>query len=303
MDNVCGIVVTYRVDALRVPSLAALLAQVRCLYIVDNGSDAGAIEALKQLAAEHAGFIDLTLNPTNTGIAAAQNQGIRKALAGECEWVLLLDDDSTPDARMVESMVSAWRQQQDANMGMVVPRLEEQNVEVACTYLTSWHGVGFKLQRLEAGTTLPNVTLAIASGSLIRADMLRKIGLMAERFFIDGVDHEFCLRARANGYGILAVGDAALYHRQGRKRQHELLGKRIVTQNYDPVRRYYAFRNRVFLLKSYGRQFPFLFLYVWATCGWDMVRIVCFEERAISKIKACLRGLWHGITFAAPKAN
>jgi len=47
--------------------------------------------------------------------------------------------------------------------------------------------------------------MLIASGCLIPADVLRDVGLMDDALFIDHVDTDWCMRARARGYRLLGV--------------------------------------------------------------------------------------------------
>lgn len=300
--RVAAIVVTYHCGKHIAQALAALLTQVQNVYIIDNHSGPEAIGILKHCAAQYPDRIRLTLNDDNLGIAAAQNQGIRQALADGCEWVLLMDDDSVPAPGMVGKMLAAWQQHGDARVGIVAPLFKEQNVEAPARYLVPrWGGLGFTRQILKEGETLHDVAMVIASGSLIRAEIFSETGLMAEGFFIDGVDHEFCLRARQRGYGILVTGNAVLHHRQGDKRRRHVLGLPVVTANYSAARRYYIFRNRLFLLRRYARQFPFLLPYVIATSAWDVVRILAAEPDKAGRLKAALRGLAHGLLRAVPR--
>lgn len=66
----------------------------------------------------------------------------------------------------------------------------------------------------ESGKTEPvkrfdlrQVDLAISSGSLFVLENLKKMGWHNERYFVDGVDYEFCLRARHAGLGIVKCID------------------------------------------------------------------------------------------------
>ncbi len=281
----------------------ALLEQVQHIYIIDNGSEAHVRDNLRKFTEKNPENTNLTFNNSNLGIAAAQNQGIRQALAQGFDWILLQDDDSLPEANMVRTMLCAWEQKNDLHIGILAPNLHEQNVSVPGRYLTPWHRLGFKRKIIGSGECLLNAVMVIASGSLIRADVFRSAGLMTEGYFIDYVDHEFCLRARIHGYHIMVVGNAVLRHHQGNKRRQSLFGIAITTQNYSPLRYQYIFRNRLFFLRCYGRAFPFLLVHETMAYGWDMLRIMGCESNKMAKLRAAFRGLSDGLTQPIPQAT
>jgi rhamnosyltransferase len=47
-----------------------------------------------------------------------------------------------------------------------------------------------------------NPKLVISSGSIFSMDILKKVGFHDHSYFVDGVDYEFCLRLKKNGYRI-----------------------------------------------------------------------------------------------------
>ncbi len=294
--RICAIVVTYNPDSPLADLFAALAAQVERIYVVDNSTRPAIHRTLEQLAAQHRSLY-LIINAENAGLARAQNQGIRQAMKDGFSWVLLMDDDSLPEAHMVERMLATHAAQRDPRIGILAPRIVERNVATPARYLVRAGRLGFRRHLLLPGQQITEAMEVIASGSLIRTNLFTEIGLMAENFFIDGVDHEFCLRARARGYRILVCGDAVLQHSQGNKRLHFGI---IVTQNHSPLRRYYIFRNRIFVLRLYGTHFPFLLLHEPLACGWDMLRIVFLETDKAAKLKSAIRGVKDGLAQPVP---
>jgi hypothetical protein len=51
--------------------------------------------------------------------------------------------------------------------------------------------------------------LLISSGSLFNLNILKKINWNNVKYFVDGVDYEFCLRANKMGYLLQRIGSAA----------------------------------------------------------------------------------------------
>lgn len=297
--SIAAVVVTYQCDAGIAAALERLLGEVQQIYVVDNGSDAPAITAMQVLATQYPSRIIVILNPDNVGIAAAQNQGIKQALATGLEWVLFMDQDSTPAPGMIGRMLAAWREENNPRLGIIAPLLVEQNAPIPARYLTQW---GIR-KALKPGDHFLGAVRVIASGSLVRCELFRAIGLMEEAFFIDYVDHEFCLRARRQGYRILIAGDALLYHRQGHKQRHHVLGLTVTASHYPASRYYTIVRNRLWVLRRYGSDFLWLWPHELAAFGWDIGRMLLFETNKGDKLAAIWRGMCEGLGQTIPNSS
>src|SRR5659263_368215 len=120
--TVVAVVVTYGPD-LEATSrlLQALAAQVAHVIVVDNGSPAESVSALRGVLAASGG--DLVALMENTGIASAQNVGIARARSAGASHVLLSDQDSVPAPDMVAQLLHAIGRAVDAGhrVGAVGP--------------------------------------------------------------------------------------------------------------------------------------------------------------------------------------
>ena len=81
--------------------------------------------------------------------------------------------------------------------------------------------------------------LAIASGLMVRRELVESIGLPRTDFFMDFFDFEYCLRARSHGYGIAVVSSVRLAHEVGDAREVRLPGYFALWPNHAPWREYY----------------------------------------------------------------
>lgn len=246
--SVSAIVVTLDPHA---ETLAALLRavapQVSSIVIVDNGTTESTISSLAQ--ANASGKHTLIENRRNLGLARAQNQGIAYALDSASDYVLLLDHDSVPANDMVGRLVAALESQEASG---------EKLAAAGPVFVDTRSGSESKFVRLgisgrvqvpcrDAGPERLQVDLLISSGMLIRASALRDIGMMDESLFIDHVDTEWCLRARARSYGLLGVCNAKMTHRLGDKPAPSILGRRFFVRS--PVRHYFFLRNSLLLYR------------------------------------------------------
>jgi rhamnosyltransferase len=91
-----------------------------------------------------------------------------------------------------------------------------------------------------------NATFVIASGCLIRTEVLKEVGLMNGQLFIDYIDVEWSLRAKHFGFNVFITSRAKMAHTIGDNRVN-ILGRTISIHN--PLRRYYLIRNSFYLLR------------------------------------------------------
>ena len=242
-SKVFAVVVSFNSDIQHLhEQLKRLMEQVEHIVWVDNCSSVFLGDVFGEAMPEKIHPIWLE---QNFGIAVAQNIGIKWAMEHGASHILLMDDDSLPDLNMVENLFNA-----------LITNPEAAAVG-AFHFDPRREGEGMPFHRFEKGkfhkltcfhqNKLLEVDDVIASGCLIPVEILKKIGLMREDFFIDWVDTEWCWRARANGYKIYGVCSALLEHSLGDK-VVKILGREIPV--HAPWRHYYQSRNLVLTLKS-----------------------------------------------------
>jgi rhamnosyltransferase len=261
--DVCAVVVTYNPepDCLRA-LLPALMAQVGRVIVVDNGSSADVGQLMPEEPGDH---VELVRNDRNRGVAAAQNEGAARAMAwSACRYVLFTDQDSLPAPNMVrrlrDALLKADRSatlQDPAQVAAAGPQsIDIRTGEASVLIVEQWGRPGRWLppprssgaSTHEAGSY--DVSFLIASGSMVPVPVLRTIRGMRSNYFIDHVDTEWCLRARAAGYRLLVVPEARLHHRLGDsvKRLAPFSGRRVFY--HAPLRDYYMFRNTLLMLRD-----------------------------------------------------
>lgn len=253
-SGVVAVVVTYEPepDAVRA-LLDALAPQVDHVVVVDNGS-APTLRAALEVATQGHGATLLALGE-NLGVAAAQNAGIANARARGAAFVLLSDQDSLPAPDMVDRLLDGFARaaagsggadRRPAAVGPVTT--DERNPGAALLF--SDHRWGPRRASLPADPAqLVDVTFLIASGCLVATSALDEVGAMNEAWFIDHIDLEWGLRARAAGFGLYGVPDAHLGHSLGDRTQR-IPGRRRDVHIHSPRRNYYMARNTVLLIRS-----------------------------------------------------
>jgi rhamnosyltransferase len=249
---VAAVVVAYRPDLNALcRNLTSLAPQVdRRIIIVNGGLDAPAGVLLRAvLGADDV----LEISAVNQGLAAAQNQGIRLAVAAGAGAVLLLDQDSAPTPGMVAALAAALARLQRSGL-----RPAAVGPSHAAPGRDGGHWPGFVrirpwgMARIKA--TRPEQPVAcdflIASGSLIPVPVIAAVGLMRAELFIDHVDTEWCLRAQAAGYQCYGLEAARLDHQLGERRLRLWAGRWRQIALHRPERYYFMLRNSLWLYRE-----------------------------------------------------
>ncbi|GAC13349.1 glycosyltransferase family 2 protein [Aliiglaciecola lipolytica] len=258
--------------------LEAVFQQVDVLSIVDNSPSPTEL-SLDKANLHYHHF------PNNIGIAAAHNIGLQDLRSSGCDYGMLLDQDSTIDDDFAFRLSSL----------LVASKVEKRPLvaigpRIICSF--SEKTVKPRVQReVLVYDDIVCVTQIISSGMMIDLSKLDVIGYKDETLFIDGVDHEWCWRAKKQHLMVAIADKVEMIHRLGDSRS-KFAG--ITYKVGSPVRLYYQFRN-VLLLSRRG-YVP----WYWKTRNLCVLPIRFFangllQDRKLERIKFMLCGLWDGL--------
>ncbi len=279
-NNVCAVIVTFHPSARMLENIPNVLAQVQGLVVVDNGSHVENLNRIRIKA--RLDRFQLIENGENLGIAEALNQGVLWAKTEGYQWVVLFDQDSRITEHFVDSMLNAWREHPQ----------RERVVTVLPRYIDALNGFEVFCHRAKDGGPFVSMT----SGSLLPIWIFDRIGWFPSEYFIDCVDFEYSLRARAAGYLIASSKDAILFHSPGKPTTLQLFGITLLrTSNHSAERRYYMIRNRVAMARRHFRTFPVWTIKNLMLVGMDVVKMLIGERSRRAKLAAMLNGLIDGI--------
>lgn len=288
--DVCAIIVSYNPTLALLDNIAALAPQVAEIIVIDNGSREPSAEVLRQIGGRS--DCHLIFNGDNLGIAAALNIGIRQAVASGYSWVATFDQDSQACNGFVAEQLRAWRScPYRDQVALIAPRYHDPGTGIVSSYSK---GNGEKL--------FSEITHAMTSGNLVRSEVFARVGLFDELFFMDCVDHEFCLRLHRYGYRLIEAHKALLQHALGSMTLRSLFGRNCKIYNHSPLRRYYNARNRVVVYMRYAYYFPRWIVADLGNFCREIAGIILFEENAPAKLGAILKGVAHGLTGKMGKA-
>ena len=288
-----AVIVTHHPDASVGAVISRALEEADQVVIVDNGSADATLAPVA--AATAGGRVLLVRNAANLGVAAAQNQGIARAVAAGAAWVLLLDQDSLPEPGMVAALLAAATAGGGAPVGLAVPVPVNPGQVQPTPFVTSPDGRQRRVV-VPVEPVLRHLLFGMASGSLIPVDVLARVGGMRDDFFIDYVDIEFGLRLRRAGYDVVCARDARLSHRLGAYAERRLLGRVVRVTHHSAERRYTLYRNRIRTMRLHGRAMPAFLRGELPSMAFDVVRLLLFETNRPAKLWASLSGAVAGLT-------
>lgn len=278
-ERVSAIVVTFHPSTEHLQNLALIRAQVDELIVVDNGSTGQELRQIRLSTSKH-GFT-LIENGENLGIATALNRGVREAQQRDCRWVALFDQDSAVTEGFIAAMLADFQTySRDRRIMQIVPRYRDPET-----------GIERPVSEFEDG----GVFLTITSGSLFAMEAFEQCGLFQENLFIYCVDDDYSLRIRKKGFFIGLSSNAVLLHQSGHPKSRKLFGKTLTTKNYRPEVRYYYARNKVWILRQYGKRFPRLIVPTLREFVTTPIKIALMEDASWEKIKLFAHGLFDGV--------
>lgn len=284
-----AVIVTFQPDLRALDDeLTALRPQVGILIVVDNGSRN--LPALQQLLMRYEAHLESL--QVNTGIAHAQNVGIAVAKRLGASGVLLMDQDSVPAADMVVNLQKAMQRlnTQGHRVAAVGPRyIDDRYEEMPCFNRVN----GIKMARLgcDSESEVVEADYLIASGSLIPLAVIDRVGAMADDLFIDYIDTEWGLRAKAAGFACFGVCAARLGHSLG-ENPVRFLGRYISV--HSPIRNYYFVRNALLIYRK-----PYV-CWNWVIADLANVLKLLLKSCVVGpqrcqRLRYIIIGCWHGL--------
>ena len=255
------VVILFNPDVEHVNALInAFLAPEWNIVLVDNS-----FERTQYSASSNVTYIHCS---SNVGIAQAQNIGLKRLFDNDVEHAFLLDQDSLFSPDIAHELLRQFLQlEKEHSIAAIGPSIYCQFSECV--------DKGVLQKGKQVSNTLKEVKQIIASGMLISRYAFNKVGGKESTLFIDGVDHEWCWRARAKGMVIYQSLSACMPHRQGDDRV-KVCG--VTFKQGAPVRLYYQFRNVLILAR---RRYVPLYWKVRHVCAIPLRYIVnryCFTQ-------------------------
>ncbi len=156
-------------------------------------------------------------DPANGGLAPAYNFALGRAESEEREWLLLLDQDTSPTRDFILELVQAAKTlQARTDVAAIVPKLLVNGIvhspaipfiaQMRRQFLAPKQPIGD-----EVVGVLDQFMCAYNSGSALRVSAVRAVGGFPREFWLDFLDHAVFHALSLNGYRVYVM-QATLTH-------------------------------------------------------------------------------------------
>lgn len=268
-EMVCAVVVTHRRPGELATSLKAVTGQSRMidhLIVVDNDDD----EAVRDLVAAQPVPSTYLGSRRNLGGAGGFALGMLHALTLGADWVWLADDDGRPrDSEVLTTLLACAARHHLAEVSPMVCAMDRPD-ELAFPLR---RGLVWRRQVAELRTEdsrdndlLPGIA-SLFNGALFRAETIEAVGVPDLRLFVRGDEVDVHRRLVRSGLPFGTCLETVYLHPYGSDEFKPILAGRMHTQYPDdPVKRFFTYRNRGYLLSQPGLRK--LLPQEWVRFGW-----------------------------------
>ena len=230
------------------------------IYIVDNDSSDGSEAELRSREAA----LTVIQSGANRGWAGGNNVGIRAALAGGCEHVLLLNNDATVRPDAIAALLDAAQALPDAAcLGSLIVRMGDPAwVEFGGSFVEASTGLPAQISGRAAELNLPREPQRMVAvkgcSMMLTATGLARVGLLDEDYFLNFDETDWCYRAARVGLASYLVPLSIVEHK----------GAVSFGGTQGPLYRYFITRNRlVFARRHLGRRARW---HAWKSAFWEL---------------------------------
>lgn len=285
--RVVAVVVTFD----RLPLLQRLVARLREVsdlaevLVVDNASTDG---TGGWLAAQH-DVLARTL-PENRGGAGGFHDGLAWAVERGADLVWLMDDDGLPEADCLPTLLA-----HRADLDFWGPLVVDERAPGRLVFPIRLPGgtrvvhAMADVERAAVDGVLADVVIPF-NGVLVTRDLVQRIGLPREEFFIWGDDVEYLWRAQQAGARVATVAGARVHHPSVGELGTPMMGGRT-TYNHSPsdLKAYCMARNNTLNLRAY-RGWPHVLMF-WVKTVWFYLLTRPQPSRVVLSARAAYAGL------------
>lgn len=185
------------------------------IIVVDNNSKDDSVNLIK------ASYPDITLLKSidNLGYASGNNLGMKYALDKGFEYICILNNDAAVDKEFLQPVINVLiNHKEAAAAGPSICYYGQDDVIQAMggniNLFTGLSSLKFKDKKhSEIKESLYSVDYLGGACFVVKADILKKYGLIPENYFLFYEETEFFLNIKNHGYKLLSVRDSKVYHK------------------------------------------------------------------------------------------
>lgn len=275
-------------------SLQAIDYQNKDIIVVDNGSNDQSGDRLKSAHPE----IILLQSTTNTGFTGGNNIGLQYSLNKDYTYSMLLNNDTFVEPDFLSHLVKYMDEHPET--GAIQPRIFFNHNRsliwnAGSAYNRFWgytYTLGYNKPSSPEAEKIREPDWITGCALLTRNDILKKTGLLSDKFFIYYEDVDLSFRIKNAGHQLIYYPKSIIYHIAGMANKNKIKGK----EGYiNPIVHYLNIRNNIWLLKKHTPWYfiPSVFIFNFFR---KLAIIFYFAVRLrFKKLFAVLRGIKDGL--------
>lgn len=186
----------------------------------------------------------------NLGFAGGNNWGMRQAKG---EYIFIVNNDTEVTPELLNKLIRPFQEQND--IGVTCPKIKYYSNPNIIQY------AGFNPMNVYTGRTTSIGLMEEDRGQydisrptsgahgcamMVKKEILEKVGMFAEKFFLYYEEWDWSSRILRAGYKIWYTADAEIYHKES-----------ITVGKTNPIKVYYHTRNRILYMRRNSNAFQF----------------------------------------------
>lgn len=227
------------------------------IYFIDNKSSDNSVDQIKKKKYSNMTIIE---NKKNMGFSEGNNIGIKKANLDGCQFILLLNNDTSIKENMIENLIKT---SYDNELAVVAPKIyyyDNKEIIWSAGGGIDWNkGLPIQYGINQADSIeyskMKEIEFATGCCMLIPMQVINKIGLMSKEYFLYYEDTDYSMKIQNAGFKLLYQPSAMMYHKVSASTGGEESKLYI----------YYMSRNRMIFNKKYNKKYKLAKLYMYVT--------------------------------------
>jgi GT2 family glycosyltransferase len=286
---------TYQLTFNCLKSLEACVYKNKTIFFVDNGSKDGSGDKIALEFPE----INYIKNKKNEGFTGANNKALKIILKQNFDYALLLNNDTQVNPNFLCHLEA--RMNSDKNLAATQPLiLDLQNKNTIwnaggslntffCFFKTKYNRITYN-PKLKIETSTQWISGCCV---LVNIEVIKKVGLLDNRFFAYFEDADWSIRMTNLGYKLGVVPESIIYHlKSGSTKKNNTFNEGYLS----PYAHYLNVRNHIYLIKKHS------FFNSIGSWTYQILKIISYSIYFVlrcrfEKLKMVWRGLLDGIKF------
>ena len=190
------------------------------LYIIDNISSDNTIAMIEKFRDPR---VELIQNTENVGVAAGNNQGMRRAMEDGCPYIMLINNDVVFEETLFEKLLQSIQEHRDYALitCKMMYESDPERIWYAGSKWKKWKGYMAPHQgqkEIDKGQfdKIKTVDYAPTCMVMMQRAVIEKIGYMDEKYFAYYDDTDYFYRiSKQSDFKILYYPDVQFYHKVG----------------------------------------------------------------------------------------